>query len=152
MKKYPLSNDQIKKLLEEEPVGRLATIGEDGYPYVVPVHYVLAGDCIYMHGLAAGEKISNIKRNTQAGFEIDRMNGLSQADTPCDTNTVYESVVIRGKARLVEDEATRVKILGSIVAKYTPQHSGKAFPDTVMRKTAVIELTIESCTGKYYPA
>ncbi|CAK7042022.1 MAG: hypothetical protein DELT_02866 [Desulfovibrio sp.] len=152
MKKYPLSESQVHNLLETETVGRLATFGEDGFPYVAPVHFVFVGGKIYIHGLATGEKLRNIAANKHVGFEIERMISLvHDAENPCDTNTEYESVIIRAFASIVEDPAMKTTILDAVVNKYTPQHKGKQFPQNMLKMTGVIELTLQSCTGKYYP-
>ena len=53
MKKYPLAQEKIVELLTAEHVGRLATMGQDGFPYITPVHFVFMSDKIFIHGLAA---------------------------------------------------------------------------------------------------
>ena len=152
MKKHPLSTEQIENLLRGEHVGRLATLGEDGFPYVIPVHFAHAGGCLYIHGLAAGEKLDNIRKNPNVGFEADTMRSLLHGEEPCNTNTEYESVVVRGRASIVDDPALKIAALDAIVAKYTPQHAGKAYPENMLKMTAVIAVSMDSCTGKYYPA
>lgn len=152
MKQYPLSEIQIHSLLETELVGRLATIGEDGFPYVTPVHFTLMQGKIYIHGLAAGEKLRNIAANPRVGFEVERMISLIHDDEdPCATNTEYESVVIRAIASMVEDTDMKTAILDAIVQKYTPRHAGKPYSPNMLKMTGVIELKVQSCTGKYYP-
>ena len=152
MKKYPLSEGRINELLEKEPVGRLATIGVDGCPYITPVHFVYLDGIIYIHGLAAGQKLANIRENPLVGFEVDAMLSLLHGDQPCDTNTEYESVIIKGRASTVEDMAGKTAALNAIVSKYTPLHMGKTYPETMLKMTAVIAIAVDSCTGKYYPA
>lgn len=151
MKEHPLSEQKIQELLREELVGRLATAGKDGYPYITPVHYVHMDGRVYIHGLAAGEKLVNIKENPLVGFEVEKMGPLVHADEPCNTNTAYESVIIKGKASLVADAAEKTAVLDVFVVKYTPQHAGKPFPANMVKMTAVIAVTVDRCTGKYYP-
>lgn len=151
MKKYPLPEERINHLLHTEAVGRLATLGADGYPYVTPVHFVFFEGKIYIHGLAAGEKLQNINNNPQVCFEAEKMLSLIHDDEkPCGTNTEYESVIIRGAASTVKDSQLKTKILDAVVAKYTPQHIGKTYPPNALKMTAVIEIAISSITGKYY--
>ncbi len=153
MKDHPLSPEQIAHLLDTELVGRLATNGPDGCPYVTPVHFVSMDGVIYIHGLAAGEKLGNIKRDPLVGFEVDKLLSLIHDPAlPCDTNTAYESVIIRGRASVVQDAAAVTRVLDAIVAKYTPQHTGKSFPPNMLKMTAVIAVDVASCTGKFYPA
>ena len=44
----------------EPSPGVLATVGEDGWPYAVPLNHVLAGDVLYVHGATEGHKLDNI--------------------------------------------------------------------------------------------
>lgn len=153
MKKYPLTEERINRLLHSEAVGSLATVGGDGYPYVLPVHFVFLDGKIFIHSLAVGEKLDNIKARPRVGFEVNKMLSLiTDAENPCNTNTEYESVIIRGEARLIEAVDKKIAVLDAIVAKYTPQHSGKPFPPNMLKMTGIIEITIRLCTGKYYPA
>lgn len=151
MKDHPLSPEQIAHLLDTEPVGRLATTGADGCPYITPVHFVYVDGRICIHGLAAGEKLHNIKRSSLVGFEVDKMLSLIHDPAlPCDTNTEYQSVIIRGRASVVESPAAVANVLDAVVAKYAPQHVGKAYPPNMLKMTAVIAVDAMSCTGKFY--
>lgn len=151
MKDHPLSPEQIAHLLDTEPVGRLATTGADGCPYITPVHFVYVDGRICIHGLAAGEKLHNIKRSPLVGFEVDKLLSLIHDPAlPCDTNTEYQSVIIRGQATVVEAPATVTGVLDAIVAKYAPQHAGKTYPPNMLKMTAVIAVDVTSCTGKFY--
>ena len=40
--------------------------------------------------------------------------------------------------------------LDAVVAKHTPQHVGTAYPENMLKMTAVVEITIHEITGKYY--
>lgn len=151
MKKYQLTQNQMEALLKSEAVGRLATLDADGFPYITPVHFVHMGGCIYFHGLAAGRKLANIQRDGRVCFEVERLESLLHDDDPCDTNTVYQSVIIMGTAEVVEDMGEKTGVLGAVVAKYTPQHIGRVFPESMLKMTAVVRISIGSCTGKYYP-
>jgi len=151
MKQHQLTDKQIITLLNTTEVGRIATQNPDGYPYVVPVHYTVINDKIYIHGLIKGQKISNIALNNKVCFEIDSMGAILPDDTnPCDTNTEFDSVVILGTAVMIENTGLKLEVLKSIVKKYTPQLSHLEFPEKMMRATGIIEITPEHTTGKYY--
>lgn len=153
MKENQLTLEQREALLNKEHVGHFATINDDGFPYVAPMHYVYMDGKIYMHGLGAGQKIENIKRNPLVGFEIQdcgKMKISKTAETACNVNTEYESVIITGRARLTEDFETKKKVLWAIVMKYVPELEELPMPDGKITGTVVIEIEIESMTGKYY--
>ncbi|NCB42073.1 MAG: pyridoxamine 5'-phosphate oxidase family protein [Clostridia bacterium] len=153
MRENQLNNEQIDALLAKEHVGHFATINEDGHPYVAPMHYVYMDGKIYMHGLSEGQKIENFKRNPLVGFEIQccgEMKISKTATTACNVNTEYESVIITGKAKLTEDFEEKKKVLWAIVKKYVPKLEKLPMPDARINGTVVIEVEIESITGKYY--
>jgi uncharacterized protein len=151
MKEHPLSPEEIKSLLLAEQVGNLGTISAGGFPYITPVHFVLIEDKIYVHGLRIGQKIKYLKENPKVGFEVFKMNGLiHDPELPCDTNTDYQSVIILGTAKLIDDDSLKIKVLDEVVKKFTPQHTGKAYPAAMLKATGVIEITALETTGKYF--
>lgn len=152
MKTHQLTREEAIVLLQRIPVAALATLGADGSPYNVPVHFAWLEGRLYIHGLAQGEKVENIRRNGAVCLTAWEMEGLllPQGEEPCSVNTAYHSVVVTGKARLLEDEGEKRTALGSIVAKYTPQFDPAAMPPASVRGTGVIELVPTAITGKYY--
>ncbi len=120
MKKHQLNEEQITEILKNAPVGNLGTINEDGYPYVVPVHFIHHDGKIYIHGLPKGQKISNISANEKVCFEVYFMKGLILDEAPCDVNTEYESVIIMGKAAIVKDSDLKENALNKIVENIPP--------------------------------
>ncbi len=150
MKKHQLNDEQITEILLKAPVGNIATINEDGYPYVVPVHFIYYDGKIYIHGLPIGQKISNILLNEKVSFETYSMKGLILDEAPCDVNTEYESVVMIGTARIIKDYDLKEIVLNRVVEKYTPHFDGAKLPDNMIKGTGVIEIIIKECTGKYY--
>lgn len=149
MKKYQISFLEIEEILKEQKVGRLATLNLNGYPYVTPVHFVYENNCIYIHGLSKGQKIDNIKNNSNVCFEIEEMLGLILDEKPCDVNTAYKSVIILGNAKLVEGEK-KVEALKAVVSKYTPHLANIPFSENMLKATSVIEIEIVEATGKRY--
>jgi hypothetical protein len=150
MKNHQLNEDQIAEILLKAPVGNIATINENGYPYVVPVHFTYYEGKIYIHGLPQGQKISNILSNEKVCFQIYDMKGLILDNFPCGINTEYESIVIIGTARIIEDHDLKKIVLNKIVKKYTLHLNGMQLADNAIKGTGVIEVTIKECTGKYY--
>ena len=152
MKKFQLTLEQIDELLHRADTGRLATINEDGYPYVVAMHFVYYNNKIYMHGLPKGQKIDNINRNPKVCFEVDELFGLltDNIENACDTEAEYNSIVNVGNASLLEDLDYKHEVLNKLVEKYTPQFAGKGLPDKMIKGTAVIELDMVKWTGKYH--
>lgn len=151
MKKHQLSQQEIEDVLEKADVGRIATWNANGFPYVVPVHYVVYQGKVYIHGLIKGQKIDNLTANEKVGFEVDEQGKIIPDEkSPCDTNTAFRSVIILGTAKMVDEKSLKEEILRQIVAKYTPQLSSLKFPENMLRATGIIEVDPVEITGKYY--
>ena len=152
MKTHMLTKDKIEDLLNRTVTCSLATLNEDGTPYVTPMHYICHQGFIYMHGLPKGKKIDNIKANPSVSMTVYEMQGLllDPNNKACDTNTKYESVILSGTAALVDDIDLKREVLMEIVKKHTPHLSELALPENMVRGTAVIQVQILNMTGKYY--
>jgi len=109
-------------LLKTCHVGRLGTIGSDGYPVVKPLNFVWDDDVIYFHTALAGEKIDDIRRDGRVCFEVDLPIAYVKGDkSPCRAEYLYRSVIIKGRAGLVDDAGEKVKALRSLMNKYQPE-------------------------------
>lgn len=152
MKIHALTTEEIEALLSRSQVGRIDTVSPEGYPYLVPMHFVYFNEKIYAHGLARGQKLDHIALNPKVGFEVDEMMGLltDGVDIPCHVNTEFNSVIIMGSAKILTDPAAKKEVLNKIIDKYTPHLSGRDLPEPMVNGTAVIEIQIEKCTGKFY--
>lgn len=77
---------------------RLATIGRDGYPHVVPLGYFRDGDDIILN--MRGQREANVRRNPRVCIVFDA--GTQMSD--------LKGVVIQGDATLVEDPEERLEL------------------------------------------
>lgn len=150
------SYEKIKEFLSEEHVGRIASIDENGYPQIIPMNFAFVNDSIYMHSYTRGEKLDNVSRNYKVGFEVDREleflpSYFSHPTDASQADTLYISVVIKGKAVLVEDDDEKALGLNGLMKKYQPE--GNYIPiknnDLVLDEVAVIKVIPESIKGKY---
>lgn len=150
------SKEKIKEFLDKEHVGRIASIDENGYPQVIPMNFVFLDDVIYMHSHTRGEKLENISRNNKVGFEVDRELEFlpSYFEDPKNASladTLYISVVIKGKGEIVKDNNEKTNALNGLMKKYQPE--GRYEPISpemaVLDEVAVIKVTPESMKGKY---
>lgn len=151
MKQHQLTSEEVLEVLNKAEVGRIATNDPNGFPYIVPVHFVYLENRIYIHGLIKGQKIEYLKANSKVGFEVDEMGAIiPDEQIVCDTNTAFRSVIILGNAKMVDETELKTTVLNEVVKKYTPQLLGMEFPANMFKATGIIEINIEKCTGKYY--
>lgn len=152
MKTHPLKEEQINKLLSKVQTGSLATINSNNIPYVIPVHFVYTDKKVYIHGLPKGQKIDNIMNSEKVSFLAYDMQGIlpGPIESPCDTNTAYESVIIIGNASLVNNLETKHTILKKFIQKYTPNLPSTSLPEAAIKGTGIIQINVLELTGKYY--
>ena len=162
------SKENIISFLNNQAVGRFATIDINGFPQIIPMNFVyvkaekidnshiLKQDAIYMHSYRFGEKIDNIKRNSNTGFEVDQHlaflpsyyfhpSDASQADT------LYKSVVIKGQSHIIEDKEEKTLALNSLMEKYQPEGNYEKLNSKMysVQEVTVIKLIPNNMKGKY---
>lgn len=148
-KKEITDKAQILDLLAEARVGRLGTLGKDGYPMIKPLNFVQVGEHLYFHSAREGEKIEDIRRDRRVCFEIDAPLRYMKAQTdPCRAFYQYRSVIIRGKAVMIENREEKRLALGALMKKYQPEGGYGDFPEEKLILTAVVRIDIEEMTGK----
>jgi len=148
-KKEILDRNLIVDLLNTCHVGRLGTIGPDGYPMVKPVNFAYKEGRVYFHSARSGEKIDHISRDSRVCFEVDLPIALVKTrSTPCRAEYLYRSVVIKGRATVVEDAAERQHGLSLLMKKYQPEGGYSDFPEEKMKITAIVRIDIEEMVGK----
>ncbi len=141
----------VEEVLREQEVGRLAT-AVDGEPYVVPINFVYSDGKVIFHSHRDGKKMANISRNPRVCFEVDS-GEVVKAEKPCDFSWRYMSVVVRGKARIIEGDERRLAALRKISDKYAPG-KGKTLTMEDMAKNpqlVLVEIAIDEMTGKRSP-
>jgi uncharacterized protein len=155
-RKMSMSFDDMEKLLHRSPTGRLATIDSNGYPVIIPLNFVLIKNSIYFHSAPVGEKLQNIQRNPKVGFEVDQYIAtlpcyyFEDSQDPSETDTLYRSIIIRGHARLLEDNLQKILPLQRLMEKYQPEggyetvHAG----NIGLQHAAVVEIAIDQMSGK----
>jgi uncharacterized protein len=148
-KKEILNRAVIDKLLNTCPVGRLGTIGKDGYPRIKPLNFVYRDGTIYFHSAKEGEKVDDISRDSRIVFEVDEPIGYVKSNiNPCSAKYLYRSILIKGRAAIVHDEKERLIALRALMRKYQPEGGYGEFLLEKLAITAVIRIDIEEITGK----
>jgi nitroimidazol reductase NimA-like FMN-containing flavoprotein (pyridoxamine 5'-phosphate oxidase superfamily) len=114
---------EIERILSSTNIGRLATKGRDGFPYITPVNFVSLEGKIYFHCAPEGEKLDNIADDPRVCFEVDvPLAYLDVAFDPnrpiCHLHQFYHCVIIRGIASVVQDGALKVASLNALVEKH----------------------------------
>jgi nitroimidazol reductase NimA-like FMN-containing flavoprotein (pyridoxamine 5'-phosphate oxidase superfamily) len=138
-------DEELLSVLNNGEYGTLATIGDNGYPYAVPVSYVYFENAVYFHCAAQGTKLDNIKNNNKVSFSIV---GKTKV-LPDKFSTEYESIVVFGHAVQMEGEEKR-KALFALIEKYSSEfkEEGRAYIERASNNSTVVKINIDKMTGK----
>src|SRR5918998_3595241 len=157
IRKYEIqSKDKIIQFLNSQPVGRIASLDSNGYPQIIPMNFVYHDGVIYMHSHPFGEKLDNIRRNPNVGFEVDQHICFlpSYYFHPSDasqTDTLYISVVIKGNASIVEDNKEKASALNALMKKYQKEGRYQTLHPYMssVNEVTVIKIVPKEMRGKY---
>lgn len=146
---------EIHRILSTATIGRLATLGADGFPYITPVNYVYSNACIYFHCALKGEKLDNLVRDNRVCFQVDIPLayldlGYNPDGDVCSLHQFYHCVIIRGRARIVPDGHLKTQALNALVAAHEPDRSPlPVHADMAAYKAcAVVEIRPEVVSAK----
>lgn len=143
--KQLLSTEDTAAVMGRCTNGVLACLGDDDYPYAVPLSYVYFNDKIYFHSAKVGHKIDAIANNPKVSFSvIDEDTIVSEKYT-----TYFRSVIAFGKARIVEGDEW-LEAFKALVKKYSGDQPEEAKHKEIARGTQayVIAIDVEHITGK----
>ena len=140
-----LSDEETLNVLKSAKRGVLSMIGDDGYPYGIPLDHWYSGNKLYFHGAKVGHKMDAITAFDKVSYCV--MDEGFRRDGEWALN--IKSVVVFGRIRVVEDEAKKREICTNLVRKFTDdeEYLQKELTNAFSRVNC-LELTIEHMTGK----
>ena len=144
--KQQISDEECIRILKEQPRGVLSMLGDDGYPYGIPLNHLYMEDGhIYFHGAKEGHKIDAISGCDKVSYCVYDQGYRKEGEWALNIN----SVVVFGRIRIVEDEEKKKEICIKLLRKFSDdeayiEHEMKnAFP-----RVNCLELIPEHMTGK----
>jgi nitroimidazol reductase NimA-like FMN-containing flavoprotein (pyridoxamine 5'-phosphate oxidase superfamily) len=116
---------EIERVLRTSLIGRMASIDQEGYPYITPVNFVYYEGNIYFHCAPVGEKLDNIARDPRVCFQVDIPlayldAGYNPDPRPCKLHQLFHCVIIRGEASVLPNGPIKTAALNALVAKHEP--------------------------------
>lgn len=144
--KQLLSQEDTMEILQRETSGVLALLGDEEYPYAVPLSYVYCDSKIYFHSAKTGHKIDAIANHEKASFCIISEDNI----VPEKYTTYFRSVIAFGKIRIVKEEAEKREAIEKLALKYSPEdEDGRAKEiEGSYKALCMVALDIEHVTGK----
>lgn len=145
--KQQLSREECIRLLIAQPRGILSVLGDDGWPYGLPIDhwYCEADGCLYFHCGREGHKLDAIRRCGKVSFCVCD-EGRREAG---DWALYIRSVIVFGHAQILDDPAQVIPITRQLSQKYTTDTA--YIEDEIQkygRQTLCIRLTPAHICGK----
>ncbi len=143
--KQLLSADDVKAIMERCTNGILACMGDEDYPYAVPVSYTYTNGKIYIHSAKAGHKVDAIIKYPKVSFAVVDEDQIVSAEY----TSYFRSVIAFGKARIVEGEE-RLEAFKALVEKYSSDQPEEAKTKEINKCTTshMIAIDVDHITGK----
>ena len=146
-KKQQLTQEECLAILKKEPRGVLSVLGDDGYPYGMPMnHFYCEQDGkLYFHGAKSGHKIDAIKRCDKASFCVFDQGFRREGEWALN----IQSVIVFGHIELIEDQEKMCKIARRLSYKFTEDQAYIEHEIQVSGpRTLMFALVPEHMTGK----
>ena len=145
-KRQQLSEEKSIGILQKSTAGTLALLGDNGYPYAVPISYVYADGKLYFHSALSGHKIDAIRNCDKASFCV-----IDQDEVhPEKYTTYFRSVIAFGRIHIIEDEQEKLETARLLGDRYNPNQE-EALQKEIekgLSRMVMIRFDIEHLTGK----
>lgn len=145
--KQQISDEECRRVLREQTRGVLSMIGDDDYPYGIPLNHWYSEDDgkIYFHGAKVGHKIDSITKCDKVSYCVYDEGYRKDGEWAYNVN----SVIVFGRIALVKDEE-KAKWIGTyLTKKFTDDKEflEKELANSLPR-VQCLEITIEHMSGK----
>ena len=170
-KRQQLSEDESIGILQQATAGTLALLGDNDYPYALPISYVYADGKLYFHSALEGHKVDSIRKCDKAAIEREQNDAcissaereqarpgvkasfcvIAQDDIqPKKYTTYYRSVIAFGRIHIIEDENEKLATARLLGNKYNPndEESLQKELEHGFARMLMIRFDIEHLTGK----
>ena len=146
-KKQALPTEKIIEILDTEKRGVLSVLGDNGYPYGMPMNYWYNKEngYLYFHSGKKGHKVDALAANNKVSFCVYDSGYKNEGEWALNIS----SVIVFGRVHVVENHEDAMRICKEMSLKYTPD---LAYIEEEIRKfgdaTLCYELRPEHMTGK----
>ena len=142
-----LSEEESLAVLERGTSGVLAVLGDEGYPYAVPLSYVYRNGKIYFHCAKSGHKLEALKHCGKVSFCVVDQDQVK----PEEYTTYFRSVIAFGRIRILEDDIEKRSAIEKLAVKYAPDETAENLNKAIEREwkpLCMLEMEIEHLSGK----
>lgn len=141
-----LSEKETLNILESATSGVPCLLGDEGYPYGVPISHVYHDRHLYFHTALRGHKVDAIRKYYKASFTVITKDDIH----PAEFTTYFTSVICFGRVRIIDDPDEKMaatRLLGHRFFKDDEEGLDKEIKKS-HQAMHMIDFTIEHITGK----
>ena len=122
----------------------------DGQPFVIPTSYGRKDASLYIHGSAASRMLRQMKDGVPVCITVTLLEGLVLARSIFNHSMNYRSVVILGKATLVDDPQEKLAALRILSEHILPGrwNDSRQPNERELKATSVLRVPIEEFSAK----
>jgi nitroimidazol reductase NimA-like FMN-containing flavoprotein (pyridoxamine 5'-phosphate oxidase superfamily) len=140
---------EVYKILD---AGFLCHVGfvQNGQPFVIPTGYGRYGDTLYFHGSAASRMLKEVNQGVPVCVTVTMLDGLVLARSIFNHSMNYRSVVILGRATIIDDPAEKLEALRRLSEHIIPgRWEDSRLPNQrELKATTILRLPIEEFSAK----
>jgi len=141
--------EAVYRILDE---GFLCHIGfvVDGQPFVIPTSYGRSGDVLLIHGSAASRMLRQMKEGVPVCITVTLLDRLVLARSIFNHSMNYRSVVVLGKATLVDDPVEKIEALRLLSEHVIPGRwaESRQPSERELKATSILRVPIEEFSAK----
>jgi hypothetical protein len=141
--------DAVNQILDEAFLCHVGFVA-DGQPFVIPTSFGRDGDVLYIHGSAASRMLRTMKESIPVCVTVTLLDGLVLARSIFNHSMNYRSVVVLGKATLVDDPTEKIEALRLLSEHIIPGRwaDSRQPNERELRATSVLRVPIEEFSAK----
>ncbi|PHS39243.1 MAG: flavin-nucleotide-binding protein [Robiginitomaculum sp.] len=147
-KRADYSKDTIYNILDAMPLCHVA-YSMDGKPVVTPTLQWREGEHVYWHGSAASRLIRTAE-GTDVCMAVTLMDGMVMARSAFHHSVNYRSVMMFGKASLVEGAAAKTTSLKAMFEQWFPGRWDSMRPmlEKELKATSILSIKVDEASAK----
>lgn len=143
----------VYQILDEGLVCHIGFVVDD-QPYVIPTAYGRVGEKLYIHGSPASRMLRTLKESINVCITVTLVDGLVLARSAFHHSMNYRSVVVFGKASVVQDAEEKLEALYAFCEHVVPgrwesvrQPSPNELAGTLVLSVPLVEVSAKVRTG-----
>ncbi len=137
--------EEMDGIMEKAQVCRLAVSYQD-MPYIIPMSFGYQNKELYFHSAIEGLKLSILRENPQASFEVEVDTQIVPSKNACNWTMQYKSVIGFGEVEFIEGIEGKREGMKIILKHYSEDIF--VFEESELAKVTVFKLKINTMTGK----